>query len=239
MKTIGMLGGMSWESTQTYYRLLNEGVRARLGGLHSARILLWSADFAGIEELQEAGRWDEAGRILVEAAGRLEAAGADFLLICANTMHKVAARIEREVRIPLLHIADAAADEVRAAGIGKVGLLGTRFTMEEGFYRERLARGSALEVVVPETADRQVVHRVIYGELCRGIRTEESRRAFREIVRRLAERGCEGVVLGCTEISLLLDPAESPLRAFDTTEIHARRAVEWALGGAAREVAAG
>jgi aspartate racemase len=229
LKTIGLIGGMSWESTVPYYRRVNEVVKERLGGLHSARVVLYSVDFYEIEQLQHAGKWDEAGRLLANAAKSLESAGADFLVLCTNTMHKVVDAIEAAVRIPLLHIADPTADEIRRAGLSKIGLLGTRFTMEQEFYRCRLENRHGIAVVVPEEADRMVVHRIIYEELCLGVVAEESRRAYREIIGRLVERGAEGVILGCTEISLLVLPEDSPVPLFDTTDIHARRAAELAL----------
>jgi aspartate racemase len=228
MKTIGLLGGMSWESTLPYYRIINQTVSRELGGLHSAQILLFSVDFHEIEILQHAGDWEQAGAILAEAARRLESAGADFLVLCTNTMHKVAPAIERAVRIPFLHIADATADVVQQAGIGTVGLLGTRFTMEESFYRERLEE-RGLRVLVPDAADRERVHRVIYDELCRGEILEASRSAYERIMRHLVEEGAEGIILGCTEIGLLVRPASSSVPLFDTTEIHARAAALRAL----------
>ena len=229
MKTIGLLGGMSWESTQTYYRLINEGVKGRLGGLHSARIVLYSVNFGPIEALQHAGEWEEMGRLLAETARRVGAAGADFLVICSNTMHRVAPDIERAIDIPLLHIADATASEVRAAGVDVVGLLGTRFTMEQEFYRGRLVERHGLRVLIPEESERELVHRVIYDELCRGELLDESRERFVDIIARLADRGAAGVILGCTEMSLLVKPEDSPVAVFDTTSIHARAAVDKAL----------
>jgi aspartate racemase len=229
MKTIGLLGGMSWESTVPYYRIVNRIVGETLGGLHSAQVILYSVDFQPIEELQNSGRWEVAGEILAQAAGRLEAAGADFLVLCTNTMHKVAPQIEDAIRIPFLHIADATADEVKRAGLTKIGLLGTRFTMEELFYRGRLEDRHQLEVIVPTEVDRQMVHRVIYEELCHGTADPGSRRAYAQVIHRLADAGAEGIVLGCTEISLLVAPEDSPVPLFDTAQIHARRAAEWAL----------
>jgi len=229
MKTVGLIGGMSWESTIPYYRHLNLAVKERLGGLHSAKILLYSVDFAEIEALQRAGDWDGAGRLLAEVALRLEAAGAECVAVCTNTMHKVAPALESALRVPLLHIADATGQAVRAAGLARVGLLGTRFTMEQDFYRGRLAERFGIEVLVPEPADRELVHQVIYGELCLGEIKEESRLAFERIVAGLAARGAQGVVLGCTEIPLLLDPAGAPLPLFDTTALHAAQVADWAL----------
>ncbi|SCD27754.1 aspartate racemase [Streptomyces sp. TverLS-915] len=224
MKTIGLIGGMSWESTAEYYRLLNEGVRERLGGLHSAKCVLYSVDFAEIERLQVAGLWEEAGQVLADAARSLRAAGADLLLICTNTMHKVAGQVEAAVDVPLLHLADATASAVRTAGLRRVGLLGTAFTMEQDFYRDRVA-GHGLEVLVPGADDRALVHRVIYEELCLGIIREESRAAYGEVIGRLVAAGAEGVILGCTEIELLVSAEHSPVPVFPTTRLHAAAAV--------------
>lgn len=229
MRTIGLIGGMSWESTVPYYQHINRGVGQRLGGLHSARLLLYSVDFQDIERLQHGGRWDEAGVLLAGAAVALERAGADFLVICTNTMHKVAPAVESAVRIPLLHIADPTGEAVRSRGIQRVGLLGTKFTMEEPFYRRRLSERFGLDVVIPDTADRDAVHAVIYGELCHGVIAESSRARFRQIVQDLAVAGAEGVILGCTEVGLLLREADSSLPLFDTTRLHAEAAVEYAL----------
>jgi aspartate racemase len=233
---IGLLGGMSWESSAQYYRLINEGVRARLGGLHSARCLMWSFDFAEIEALQHAGRWAEATTAMIEAARRLERGGADFLVICTNTMHLMADEVQAAVAAPLMHIADPTAERIRAAGFSRVGLLGTAFTMEQAFYRGRLADRHGLEVLTPDAADRAVVHRVVYEELVKGRVLETSRQAYREIIARLVERGAEAVILGCTEIMLLVRPEDSAVPLFDTTAIHAEAAVERALswGRAAR-----
>ncbi|MEU6864552.1 aspartate/glutamate racemase family protein [Streptomyces sp. NPDC046876] len=228
MKTIGLLGGMSWESTAEYYRLLNEFTRDRLGGLHSARCVVYSVDFAEVERLQAEGRWTEAGELLAAAAGALEAAGADLVLLCTNTMHKVADRVQAGIGVPLLHLADATADAVKAAGIGRVGLLGTAFTMEQDFYRGRLA-SAGLDVRVPDAGGRALVHRVIYEELCRGVVREESRAAYRAVIEALAADGAEGVVLGCTEIELLIGAADSPVPVFPTARIHAEAAVTAAL----------
>ena len=229
-RVIGMLGGMSWESSAQYYRLVNELVRERLGGLHSARCVLASLDFAEVERLQVAGEWAQAGELLADAARGLEAAGAELLLICTNTMHKVADQVQAAVGIPLVHLADATADAVTAAGIGTVGLLGTAFTMEQAFYRERLA-GHGLQVLVPPAEDRAEVHRVIYDELCLGVVREESREVYRGVIRRLVEAGAQGVVLGCTEIELLVGQADSPVPVFPTTRLHAEAAVTAALAG--------
>ncbi|OKI58318.1 aspartate/glutamate racemase family protein [Streptomyces sp. MJM1172] len=232
MKTIGLLGGMSWESTAEYYRLLNELTRERLGGLHSARCVLYSVDFAEIERLQAGGRWSEAGEVLAAAAGSLEAAGADLVLICTNTMHKVADQVQAGISVPLLHLADATADAVKAAGARRVGLLGTAFTMEQDFYRGRLA-AAGLDVRVPDAAGRALVHRVIYEELCQGIVREDSRAAYRRVIGQLVADGAEGIILGCTEIELLVGAADSPVPVFPTARIHAEAAVEAALGGTA------
>ncbi len=230
MKTIGLIGGMSWESTVPYYRLINAGVKQRLGGLHSARIILYSVDFHDIEVLQRDGRWEEAGTLLADVARALQSAGADIIVLCTNTMHKVATAIEAAVRIPLLHIADPTAAAIRQAGIRSVGLLGTRFTMEEDFYRGRLEAQHGLRVLIPEAADRDIVHRVIYEELCLGKTPEESRSAYRAIIGRLVAQGAEGIILGCTEIGLLVKPEDAPVSLFDTTALHAASAVAMALG---------
>jgi aspartate racemase len=228
MKTIGLLGGMSWESTLGYYRAINEGVRQKLGGLHSAQIAMVSVDFAPIEQLQHADDWTGTAEILGDAARGVEAAGADFLLICTNTMHKVAPQIEAAIRIPVLHIADATAEVLLADGVGTVGLLGTAFTMEQAFYRGRLAERYGLEVLVPHTADRDLVHRVIYEELCQGRVEPGSKAEYLRIVASLAARGAEAVILGCTEIGMLIGQRDTEVRLLDTTLIHAQKAVELA-----------
>lgn len=228
MKTLGLIGGMSWESTIPYYREINRAVAARLGGLHSARLLLYSVDFAGIEALQRAGDWDAAGRVLGDAARALRAGGAELLVICTNTMHIVADTVEAAGGVPLVHIADATADAIRAAGLSRVGLLGTRFTMEQPFLRERL-EGRALEVIVPDAAQRETVHRVIYDELCRGRIEAGSRAAFGSIIDALVARGAQGVILGCTEIGLLVGAGDASVPLFDTAALHARAAAEAAL----------
>jgi aspartate racemase len=230
MRTIGLIGGMSWESTAIYYRLANEMVRERLGGLHSARIVMTSVDFAEVEELQASGRWDRAGELLATEAARLEAAGADFLLLCTNTMHKVADAIDVATKIPLLHLGDVTADAVRSAGLDRVALLGTAFTMSQDFYRGRL-ESHGLEVLVPDEAEQAVVHRVIYDELCRGVVLTDSRRAYVDIVDRLVARGAQGVILGCTEIELLLSPEDLDVPSFPTTRLHVEAAVHQALVG--------
>ena len=237
MKTLGLIGGRSWESTLPYYRLANEAVREALGGLHSARLVLYSVDFAEVERMQREGRWDDAGRQLGEAGKALRAAGAEALVLCTNTMHKVADDIEAISGLPLLHIADATAAAIRAAGLARIGLLGTRFTMEGEFYRRRLEEKHGLEVLVPDDADRELVHRVIYDELCRGRIEDASRAAYLEVIERLAARGAQGIVLGCTEIGLLVSPADTALPLFDTTALHARGAVTWALSGEPLECA--
>ena len=231
MKRIGLLGGMSWESTVEYYRLINEAVASRLGGLHSARLLLSSVDFAEIEEMQVAGDWAAAARLLTSEARALEGAGAELIVLCTNTMHRVAEDIERGTGVPFIHLADATADAVRGQGVTRVGLLGTAFTMEQDFYRGRL-ESHGFEVIVPGAADRTEVHRVIYDELCRGRILDGSRDAYLEVVDRLVAAGAEGVVLGCTEIELLLDPDEEGMTdvpLFPTSRIHARAAVDAAL----------
>jgi aspartate racemase len=228
MKTLGLLGGMSWESTIPYYRLLNEAVRDRCGGLHSAKLLLSSVDFAPIETMMRENRWSDAGALLGNCAAVLERAGADALVLCTNTLHKVAPAIQAAMSIPLLHIVDPTAAAVRAAGIGRVGLLATRFTMEADFYLERL-RQSGLDPVVPVKSDRDDVHRIIFEELILGRTLEPSRRICQQIIARLSKAGAQGVIFGCTEIGLLLKPEDSPLPVFDTTALHAAHAADWAL----------
>jgi aspartate racemase len=230
MLTIGLLGGMSWESTAEYYRLLNEAVRERLGGLHSAELLMASVDFADIERLQVAGRWDEAGDVLAGHARRLESAGAQLLVLCTNTMHKVAAPIEAAVSIPFLHLGDATAAAVRRAGITTVGLLGTAFTMEQSFYRDRL-EAHGLTVLVPDADDRADVHRIIYEELVLGVVCEKSRAAYRAVMDHLVAAGADGIILGCTEIELLVGQDDSDVPVFATTRIHVAAAVDAALAG--------
>ena len=228
MRRIGLLGGMSWESTALYYRLVNEDVRERLGGFHSARLLLASVDFADVEAMQVAGDWEAAGALLAAEARGLESAGAECVVLCTNTMHMVADAIEAAVDIPLLHLADVTAAAVRAAGLDRVALLGTRFTMEQPFYADRL-RSHGIDVLVPEGADRRLVHDVIYDELVHGVVRDESRAAYAEVVRRLVGQGAGGVVLGCTEIELLVGPADAEVPVFATTALHARAAVDFAL----------
>lgn len=229
MKTIGLLGGMSWESTQSYYRLINEGVKSQLGGLHSARLILYSVDFAEIEAMQHRDDWEGTARLLVAAATSLQSAGADFLVIGTNTMHKVAPQIAEAVELPLLHIADATAEALKKDGIDSVGLLGTSFTMEQTFYRERFEK-AGIRVLIPEPEERDEIHRVIYQELCQGEIRADSRAGYLEVVDRLADRGAHAVILGCTEIGLLLQQTDTNVPLFDTTEIHAHAAVARALG---------
>lgn len=232
MKVIGLIGGMSWESTIPYYRKINETIKERMGGLHSAKVILYSVDFHEVEQLQHAGDWEAAGALLANAARSLESAGADFLVLCTNTMHKVAPDIEAAVSIPFIHIADATAEAVKQGGFKSVGLIGTRFTMEQDFYRARLQRPHGLEVLVPAPEDREIVHRVIYDELCRGDIRNGSRQEYRRIIAELISRGAQAVILGCTEISLLVSQQDSAVLLFDTTGIHARRAAEEALAEA-------
>ena len=229
MKTIGMIGGMSWESTLEYYRIVNQDVKARLGGLHSAKCLLYSVDFEEIERLQHENRWEEAGELLGRAARRLEKGGADFILICTNTMHKVAEAVQQSVSIPLLHLADATAEVIKEKGLKKIALLGTRFTMEEDFYKGRLVDHYGLDVLVPNEQEMDVIHQVIYEELCLGKINSESRQKHIDVIDRLKGEGAEGAILGCTEIGLLVKQEDTDVPLFDTTEIHARAAVDFAL----------
>jgi len=229
MKTIGMIGGMSWESTLDYYRYLNEGVKSRLGGSHSARCLLYSVDFEEIERYQHAGQWDLATAVMVDAAKRLESGGADFVMICTNTMHKMAHEVQNAIKIPILHIVDAAAGAIKTAGLHKVGLLGTRFTMEGDFYRLRLEALHGLNVIVPDKEEREIIHRVIYDELCLGKVENKSRKQYQQIIANLSSQGAEGIILGCTEIGMLIKPEDSPIPLFDTTFIHSQLAVDFAL----------
>ena len=229
MKTIGMIGGMSWESSLEYYRLVNEAVKEKMGGLHSAKCILYSVDFGEIEKMLASGDWEGLEACLGEAALELKEAGADFLLICTNTMHKLAEKVEAKAGLPLLHIADAAAGEIQAEGLEKVGLLGTKFTMEETFYRERLEDKFGIKVLIPEAGDREFVNSVIFNELCLGIIKEDSREKFRGIIGDLVSKGAEGIVLGCTEIPLLIGQEDAEVPVFDTTKIHALAAVEFAL----------
>ena len=229
MKTIGMIGGMSWESSLEYYRIINQTIKDRLGGLHSAKSLMFSFDFAEIETLQMVGDWPKATAMMVQAAQQLEKGGADFVIICTNTMHKMAEAVQAGINIPLLHIADATAAAIQAQGLHKIGLLGTNFTMEEDFYKGRLGEGFGLEVIVPQKPERQIIHDIIYDELCLGITKADSRAQYRQIMADLAADGAEGIILGCTEIGLLVGQADSSVPLFDTTVIHAETAVAYAL----------
>jgi aspartate racemase len=229
MKTIGLIGGMSWESSIEYYRIINQTVKARLGELHSAKSLMYSVDFAEVEILQHHGRWTEAAEMLVDAAKRLENSGADLIVLCTNTMHKVADDIQANVKIPFLHIADATAQRVLASGIRTIGLLGTRFTMEEEFYKGRLSRNYGLDVMVPDAQEREIVHRVIYDELVVGRIEPSSKAQYVRIIEQMIRQGVEGIILGCTEIGLLIHQEDSQVPLFDTTRIHAEAAVEYAL----------
>ena len=229
MKTIGLVGGMSWESSIEYYQLINETVRAKLGGFHSAKCVMYSVDFAEIEPLQHHAKWREATEIMIGAAKSVEKGGADFIVFCTNTMHKVADEVQKHIEIPILHIADATAERIKAEGLKKVGLLGTKFTMEEDFYKGRLTQNYNLEVMIPTAEERRIVHRVIYDELCMGEIKQSSKTKYMEIIDRLAQGGAEGVILGCTEIGLLIKKEDSRVPLFDTTRIHAVAAVDYAL----------
>ncbi len=228
MKTLGLIGGMSWESTVPYYRQINQRINQQLGGLHSAKIIMYSVDFQQIEALQRSGDWQQAGQLLAEAAQALQRAGAEGLVLCTNTMHKVATAITSATPLPLLHIADATAQQIRAQGLRRIGLLGTRFTMEQDFYKARLA-AQGLEVLIPAETDREQVHQVIYQELCHGQIKADSRHAYQRIIADLIAQGAEGVILGCTEIGLLVQPDDAAVPLFDTTAIHARAAADWML----------
>jgi aspartate racemase len=229
MRTIGLIGGMSWESSAEYYRIINQETNRRLGGVHSAQSLMWSVDFDEIKRLQHEGDWDKLADVMKEAALRLERGGADFIVLCTNTMHRLADAIAAAVSIPLLHIADPTADKIKASGFERVGLLGTAFTMEQDFYKGRLQQRHGLDVIVPDEDDRRIVHEIIYKELVLGQVRPESRQAYREIIARLIERGAQCVILGCTEIMLLVKDEDSAVPLFDTTTIHAVAAVEQAL----------
>jgi len=229
LKTIGMIGGMSWESSIEYYRIINQSMREKLGSLHSAKSVMVSVDFAEIEVLQRSGNWSEATRMMVAAARQVEAGGADFLVICTNTMHKMAEDVQQQIKIPLLHIADATAERIKARGLKKIGLLGTRFTMEEDFYKGRLIEKYGLEVLIPSAAERDVIHRVIYEELVIGKVLPGSKAQYARIIRSLVDLGAEGIILGCTEIGLLVKDEDSAVPLFDTTRIHALAAVDLAL----------
>ena len=230
MKTIGLIGGMSWESSIEYYRLINETVREKLGGLHSAKSIMYSVDFAEIETRQHQGQWTEATEMMIDAARRVEQGGANFVIICTNTMHKMADDVQQAINIPLLHIADATARKIRTEGLQKIGLLGTRFTMEEDFYKGRLVDKHGLEVMIPNETQRELVHRVIYDELCLGRIVSSSKEQYLDIMEQFVVQGAEGIILGCTEIGLLVNQKDSRLPLFDTTHIHAVAAVEYALG---------
>jgi len=229
VKTIGLIGGMSWESSLEYYRILNETTKSKLGGLHSAKCILYSVDFADIETLQHQDRWQEAAHLMIAAGQSLERAGADFVVLCTNTMHKLANKIEESIRIPLLHIADATAQRIKAAGLSTIGLLGTRFTMEQDFYKGRLIDKHGLKVVTPDNSDRETIHRVIYEELCLGMVKQASREQYIMIMDQLVQAGVEGIILGCTEIELLIHEGDCKAPLFPTTQIHAVAAVEYAL----------
>jgi len=230
MKTIGLIGGMSWESSLEYYRIMNEAVRESLGGFHSAKCIMYSVDFAPIEKYQHQGKWDEAAELLIDIAQKLERSGADLLVICANTMHKLAGAVQKSIKIPLLHIADVTAEKIKEKGINRLGLLGTRFTMEEDFYKERLIRKHGLAIIIPDKRDRQLIHEVLYGDIQLGKIEQRSRDIFKKIIGKLADKGAEGIILGCTEIPLYVKQEDYEIPLFDTTEIHARAAVEFALG---------
>ncbi|CAB5549292.1 aspartate/glutamate racemase family protein [Providencia hangzhouensis] len=229
MKTIGLIGGMSWESTLLYYQQLNEGIKQQLGGLHSAKIVLYSVDFSEIEQYQSSGRWDLAGQCLADAGESLKLAGADFLVLCTNTMHKVAPQIESQTGLPLLHIADATGERIIQSGIKKIGLLGTAFTMEQPFYKQRLIEKFNVDVLIPNQQDRKIVHDIIYNELCLGIINDKSKKEYQRIMASLVENGAEGIILGCTEITLLVNQNDTTVGIFDTTAIHAQKTVEVAL----------
>ncbi len=229
MKTIGLLGGMSWESSLEYYRIINEGVKEQLGKLHSAKIILNSVDFEPIEELQHKNEWKKLGDLLADEAKKVESAGAEFLLICTNTMHKVADTVQDRINIPLLHIADATAEALIKNKVKKVGLLGTKFTMEEDFYKKRLEDRFDLEVVTPDKKDRELIHQIIYNELCLGVIKDDSKKIYLDIINSLSEKGAEGIILGCTEIGLLVKEGDCSIKLYDTTKIHADKATEIAL----------
>ncbi|WP_394201955.1 aspartate/glutamate racemase family protein [Shewanella waksmanii] len=231
MRTIGLIGGMSWESTQLYYRIINQQVKQRLGGLHSAKVNLVSVDFATIAQLQHDNDWDGAAAELSKAAIALESSGAEALMICTNTMHKVADTVTQQVSIPLLHIADATAKQLLADGVKQVGLLGTRFTMEQDFYKARLTDHHGIDVIIPSSAQRELVHSVIYDSLCQGQVKQQDREQYLEVINDLASQGAQAIILGCTEIGMLITPKDTDIPLYDTTEIHAKSAVDWALSG--------
>ena len=229
MKTIGLVGGMSWESSLEYYRIINETIKEKLGGFHSAKCIMYSVDFEEIEKLQHKGKWDEATDLMIDAVRRVEKGGASFVVICTNTMHKMADDVQESIHIPLLHIADVTAEEIRNRGFRKVGLLGTRFTMEEDFYKGRLQEKHGLEVIIPDEEERHTIHNILYSELCMGEIKKISKEAFQRIIENLVAKGAEGVILGCTEIPLLVKQEDYEIPLFDTTSLHARAAVEYAL----------
>jgi len=229
MKTIGLVGGMSWESTAEYYRIINQRVKEKAGGFHSAKLVMYSVDFDEVESRQHRGQWQELTAMMIDAAQRVERAGADFLLICANTMHKMADEVQTNIRIPLLHIADVTAEAVKARSFKTVGLLGTRYTMEQDFYKDRLRLKHGLNVIIPEEKEREVIHAILYNELCLGEIKEKSRQAFQEIIAGLEERGAQGIILGCTEIPLIVSQEDYRIPLFDTTTLHAEAAVDLAL----------
>jgi aspartate racemase len=229
VKTIGLIGGMSWESTVDYYKILNREIKKKLGEPHSAEIIMYSVDFADIEKMQSAGEWDKLSKKMINIAQKLEKAGADMLLICANTMHQMADEVQQKINIPLLHIADAAAEKIESGGYKNVGLLGTKYTMEGSFYKNRINENYNIDVIIPEVEERDYIHQVIYQELVSGILKDDSRDNFKEIIDNLKEKGAEGIILGCTEIPLLIKDKDSSLPIFNTTELHAKKAVEIAL----------
>lgn len=229
MKTIGLIGGMSWESSLEYYRIINETVKEKLGGFHSAKCLMYSVDFEEVEKLQRHGKWDEATALMIDAAQRVKKGGADFVVICTNTMHKMAEEVQSSINIPLLHIADVTAERIKAQGLKKVGLLGTKFTMEEDFYKGRLIKKHGLEVMIPDDEEREAINNILYNELCMGEIKKISKDKFKKIIDNLVLKGAEGIILGCTEIPLLIDKEDYEIPLFDTTRIHAEEAVEYAL----------
>jgi len=229
MKTIGLIGGMSWESSLEYYRIINETVKEKLGGFHSAKCLMYSVDFEEVEKLQRNGKWDEATALMIDAAQRVKKGGADFVVICTNTMHKMAEEVQSSINIPLLHLADVTAERIKAQGLKKVGLLGTKFTMEEDFYKGRLIKKHGLEVMIPDDEEREAIHNILYNELCMGEIKKISKDKFKKIIDNLVLKGAEGIILGCTEIPLLIDKEDYEIPLFDTTRIHAEEAVEYAL----------
>ncbi|MCK4264440.1 MAG: aspartate/glutamate racemase family protein [Candidatus Aminicenantes bacterium] len=229
MKTIGLIGGMSWESSLEYYRIINETVKEKLGGFHSAKCLMYSVDFEEVEKLQRHGKWDEATALMIDAAQRVKKGGADFVVICTNTMHKMAEEVQSSINIPLLHIADVTAERIKAQGLKKVGLLGTKFTMEEDFYKGRLIKKHGLEVMIPDDEEREAINNILYNELCMGEIKKISKDKFKKIIDNLVLKGAEGIILGCTEIPLLIDKEDYEIPLFDTTRIHAEAAVEYAL----------